>query len=196
MCALLPALPSTGTRAIYMARGVPAATPSERLVEDTFYVTEGIEVISRLLPLEKGVDVRAATELVPGVGVDASGRLYGTPDRPGTYSAAIRLCAGRVCAEEQVTFVVLRNVPWSPRALTFPGRTGEPLEGRIQIAGGPSGVLPTFSVTDYDTLPAGVSIGPDGNVGGVPTAPGVSRIPVQICVAGNCAGVVVTLIIV
>jgi hypothetical protein len=196
MCALLPALPSVGAKAIQLAWGAPQAIPSDRLLEDIFYVTEGIEVSRSLMPLEKGVTIQAATDLAPGVGVDASGRLYGTPDRTGTYTAPVRLCSGQACAEERITFVVLRNVPWYPGALTFPGRAGQRLDGRIQINGGPSGVIPTFTVTSYEAVPAGVTIGPDGHVGGVPTASGVSQVPVQICVAGNCAGVVVTLIIV
>jgi hypothetical protein len=196
MCALLPALPSVGAKAIQLAWGAPEATRSDRLLEDVFYVTEGIEVSRSLTPTEKGVTFQAATDLAPGVGVDASGRLYGTPDRVGTYNAPVRLCSGRACAEERVTFVVLRNVPWYPSSLTFPGRIGRPLDGRIQINGGPSGVLPTFTVTSYEAVPAGVTIGPDGRVGGVPTASGVFRVPVRICVAGNCAGVVATLIII
>ncbi|WP_156325381.1 hypothetical protein [Nonomuraea sp. SBT364] len=193
---MLPAIPSDGAHAIYMARGMPLATPSDRLVEDTFYVTEGIEVARQLLPVEKGVAFRAAAELAPGIGVDAGGRLYGTPDRAGTYAGRVQLCAGQSCTEERVTFVVLRNVPWDAGVLTFPGSAGRPLTGQIEIKGGPSGVLPTVSVTDYETLPDGVSIGPDGNIGGVPKVAGVSRVPVRICVAGNCAGVVVTLIVV
>ncbi|MEU4578307.1 hypothetical protein [Nonomuraea sp. NPDC023979] len=196
MCGLLPALPSDGAQAIYMARGLPVATPSDRLVEDTFYVTEGIEVARQLLPVEKGVAFRAAAELVPGIGVDAAGRLYGTPDRAGTYAGHVQVCAGQSCTEERITFVVLRNVPWDPGVLTFPGSAGRPLTGRIQIKGGPSGVLPTVSVTNHDALPHGVTIGPDGNISGVPTAAGVTRVPVRICVAGNCAGVVVTFIVV
>ncbi len=195
MCACIPALPSVGTRAIHLWN-VPESVPSDRLVEDTFYVTQGIEVDRSLMPVEKGVNVQAATGLAPGVGVDANGRLYGVPDRIGTYSAPIRLCDGRSCAEERITVVVLSNVPWYPGTLTFPGRAGQALDGRIQINGGPSGVIPTFTVTSYDAVPAGATIGPDGHVGGVPAEPGVSRIPVRICVAGNCAGVVVTLIIV
>lgn len=196
MCALLPVLPTIGTKAIRLAWGAPQASPSDRLLEDVFYVTEGIEVSRNLMPLEKGVTVQAATDLAPGVGVDASGRLYGTPERTGTYNVPVRLCSGQACAEERITFVVLRNVPWSPGTLTFPGRAGQRLDGRIQVNGGPSGVIPTFTVTSYEVVPAGVTIGPDGHIGGVPTAPGVSRVPMRICVAGNCAGVVVTLIIV
>jgi hypothetical protein len=196
MCAFLPTLPTVGAHPIHMAGGTPMATPSERLVQDTFYVTEGIEVTHRLLPREKGVAFRAMADLAPGVAVDAFGRLYGTPDRAGTYTAPVRVCAGQVCTDEQITHVVLRNVPWNPGVLTFPGQIGQPLEGRIQIEGGPSGVLPTFTVTNHQVLPEGVTIDADGDLGGVPRASGVSRVPVQICVAGNCAGVVVTLIVV
>ncbi|MFG1948859.1 hypothetical protein [Nonomuraea sp. NPDC048826] len=179
-----------------MARATPAATPADRLVEDTFYLTVGIEVEQRLMPVEKGVSIRPGAPLAPGLGVDASGRVYGRPERPGTFAAPVQICRGQTCSPQQVTFVVLRNVPWAPGVLTFPGRVGERLRAAIPIKGGPTGVPPTFTVTNPDTLPQGVTIGPDGHVGGVPQASGVSRVPVRICLAGNCAGVVVTLIVV
>lgn len=196
MCAFLPALPSVGARAIYMARTTPAATPTERLVEDTFFLTVGIEVDQRLLPTEKGVSIRPGARLAPGIRMDGTGRVFGRPQRVGTYAGEVQICRGRVCSPERVTFVVLRNVPWAPSVLTFPGRVGEQISGDIRISGGPTGVPPTFTVTDPAALPPGVTIGPDGHVGGVPTTPGVSRVPVRVCLAGNCAGVVVTLIIV
>ena len=167
-----------------------------RLVEDTFYLTVGIEVQQRLMPVEKGANVRPGARLAPGIGVDASGRVYGRPERAGTYAAQVQVCRGQKCSGERVTFVVLRNVPWAPGVLTFPGRVGERISGSIQIRGGPTGVPPTFTVTNHDALPEGVAIGPDGHVGGVPVAAGVSRVPVRVCLAGNCAGVVVTLIVI
>lgn len=195
LCALTAVVPSVSTPMALMSRQVPLDPPEGRLVEDTVYVTEGIEVSRRLLPTAKGVAFRSGY-LAAGVRVDESGRLYGTPQRSGTYVAPVRLCSGQTCQEQEVTLVVLRNVPWVPRELTFPGRAGTPLDGEIGINGGPPGVVPTFTVTDFARLPKGVSIGPDGHVGGVPAAPGISEVPVRICVAGNCAGVVVRLIIV
>ncbi|TMR10689.1 hypothetical protein ETD86_38565 [Nonomuraea turkmeniaca] len=195
MCVLTAAVPSISTSMELMARQTPAEPPESRLVEDTIYVTEGIAVGRRLLPTAKGLAFRAKY-LAVGVQVDQGGRLHGTPQRPGTYVVPVQLCAGRTCHEQEITLVVLRNVPWAARELTFLGRAGSPLDGEIGISGGPPGVVPTFTVTDHARLPAGVTIGPDGHVGGAPAAPGISEVPVRICVAGNCAGVVVRLIIV
>ncbi|MEV0384367.1 hypothetical protein [Nonomuraea sp. NPDC050643] len=195
LCALYPAVPSFTAPMTPMARQTPLEPAGESLVEDTFYLTEGIEVRQWLLPTTKGVAFRAAY-LAVGVKVDQGGRLYGKPQRSGTYVTPVQICAGQACREQDLTLVVLSNVPWEPRELTFPGRAGTALSGAIGINGGPTGVVPTFTVTDYDKLPKGVSIGPDGQVGGVPQAPGLSEVPVRICVAGNCAGVVVRLIIV
>ncbi|MGR6914094.1 hypothetical protein ACU635_07575 [[Actinomadura] parvosata] len=182
----------TTTPMVRVARETPA---DQSLVEDTFYLTVGIEVSQWLLPTVKGVTFRPSY-LAVGVKVDPSGHLYGTPQRSGTFVATVQVCSGRSCREQDVTLVVLANVPWEPRELTFPGRAGTTLNGEIGINGGPAGVVPTFTVTDHDKVPEGVSIGPDGHVGGVPAAPGISEVPVRICVAGNCAGVVVRLIIV
>lgn len=192
MCALSPAMPSLTTPMVQVSRETPA---DQALVESTYYVTVGIEVSQWLLPVAKGVTFRPAY-LAVGVKVDQSGRLYGKPQRAGTFVAGVQVCTGPSCREQNVTLVVLANVPWEPRELTFPGRAGTALDGEIGINGGPPGVVPTFTMTDHDKLPEGVSIGPDGHVGGVPAAPGISEVPVRICVAGNCAGVVVRLIIV
>ncbi|NRQ36460.1 hypothetical protein HII36_32195 [Nonomuraea sp. NN258] len=198
VCVLATAVPFIGSPFVYMARETPidpVGPAARRLVEDTFYLTQGIEVGQSLLPVEKGVTFRPAYVAV-GVKVDGGGRLHGAPTRTGTFVAPVALCQGQSCQEEQVTLVVLSNVPWEPRDLTFPGKSGTALTGHIAISGGPAGVVPTYTVTDPAKLPRGVAIGPDGRVGGVPAAPGVSEVPVRICVAGNCAGVVVRLIIV
>ncbi|MFG6198505.1 hypothetical protein [Nonomuraea sp. JJY05] len=193
VCALSAAVPSLTMTP--MSRQLALDPVKESLVEDTFYVTEGIEVHQRLLPTAKGVTFHPGY-LTDGIRVDRDGRLYGTPQRSGTYLAAVRLCAGQTCQDQRLTFVVLGNVPWEPRELTFPGRAGSPLSGEIGINGGPAGAIPTFTVTDRAKLPRDVIIGPDGHVSGVPAAAGISEVPVRICVAGNCAGVVVRLIIV
>ncbi|MFG1701285.1 hypothetical protein [Nonomuraea sp. NPDC049309] len=193
VCALSPAVPPLTANLVHWAS---LTTPrSGALVEDTFYLTQGIEVSQRLLPRAKGVTFTPA-DLASGLRVDAGGRLYGRPERPGTYVAPVRICSEGSCEEQELTLVVLAYEPWEPRELTFPGRVGMPLDGEIGINGGPSGVIPTFTVTDHDKVPAGVSIGPDGHVSGVPVKPGISEVPVRICVAGNCAGVVVRLIVV
>jgi hypothetical protein len=192
MCALSPAMPSLTTPMVPVARETPA---DQSLVESTFYVTVGIEVNQSLLPVAKGATFRPAY-LAVGVKVDQGGRLYGKPQRSGTFVATVQVCSGASCRQQDVTLVVLANVPWEPRELTFPGKAGTALSGEIGINGGPAGTPPTCTVTDHDKVPEGVSIGPDGQVGGVPAAPGISEVPVRICVAGNCAGVVVRLIIV
>ncbi|MEV1171831.1 hypothetical protein [Nonomuraea sp. NPDC049784] len=193
MCAVYSAVPRLTLT--FTARHVPLDPPGDSLVEDTFHVTEGIEVRKQLLPTTKGVSFRPAY-LAVGIRVDQGGLLYGTPQRSGTYVAPIRLCAGQSCQEQRLTLIVYGNVPWEPRELTFPGRAGIPLNDEIGINGGPTAVVPTFTVTDRARLPSGVTIGPDGHVGGVPAAAGISEVPVRICVAGNCAGVVVRLIVV
>ncbi|TDD42221.1 hypothetical protein E1286_31175 [Nonomuraea terrae] len=204
VCAVAPILSSINAPMVEMSRETPVEPrelnlvhrdlPDGLLVEDTVYLTEGIEVDERLLAAGKDVAFRPG-HLAAGVRVDRNGRLYGTPQRAGTYVASVEGCAGRACDQDDLTLVVLGNVPWQPRELAFPGRTGVALDGEIGVDGGPAGVLPTFTVTDDDKLPEGVSIGPDGRVGGVPAAPGAFEVPVRICVAGNCAGVVVQLLI-
>ncbi|MEV4106557.1 hypothetical protein [Nonomuraea sp. NPDC049695] len=193
MCALYTTVPRLAMT--FMARQIPLDPPADNLVENAFDLTQGIEVRQQLLPTTKGVTFRPAY-LAVGIRVDQSGRLYGTPQRAGTYLTPVAICAGQSCQEQPLTLNVHGNVPWEPRELTFPGQVGIPLDSEIGVNGGPPGVVPTFTVTDHTRLPAGVTIGPDGHVGGVPAAAGISEVPVRICVAGNCAGVVVRLIVV
>ncbi|MFC5824905.1 hypothetical protein [Nonomuraea insulae] len=194
MSSALPSL-TASPPTMPLANRTPLNPSNQSLVEDTFYVTEGIEVSKWLLPTAKGVTFRPAY-LAVGIKVDQSGRLYGKPQRSGTYVVPVQVCSEGSCRQQDLTLVVAANVPWEPRELTFPGKAGAALNGEIGINGGPRGVVPTFTVTDYAKVPKGVSIGPDGHVGGVPAGPGISEVPVRICVAGNCAGVVVRLIIV
>lgn len=198
VAALYTLVPCASAQAAFTVRATPApvaALPPVNVVENTFFVTEGVEVDERLLPLDEALDIPAA-DLAPGVGLDESGLLYGKPKRPGTYSEQIKLCKGLVCVEERITVIVYRNIPWQTGELTFPGKVGAALTGQIAINGGPSGVLPTFTVTSSGSLPRGIAIGPDGHVGGIPNTAGIYDIPVRICLAGNCAGVVVRLIVV
>ncbi|MFI6602241.1 hypothetical protein ACIBHX_38830 [Nonomuraea sp. NPDC050536] len=199
MCVLIPVFPTVGAQTAYMVRDTPFQrldpSPSSLIVQDTFYLTQGIAVNDRLLPVEADVTFQPG-DLAAGIRLDGNGWLSGVPARAGTYSAPVRLCRAAECVDERITLVVLRNVPWEPGELTFPGRVGRPFDGEIAVNGGPQGVPATYTVTDDQALPDGVSIGPDGHVGGVPRKPGVSQVPVRICVAGNCAGVVVTLIVV
>ncbi|WP_206184995.1 hypothetical protein [Thermoactinospora rubra] len=167
----------------------------ELLLEDTFHVTHGIEVDARLIALDQRLHIQGA-ELAPGVTLEPGGTISGAPERPGAFTRPIRLCRPSGCVEEVVTLVVHRNTPWRPGKLTFPAQTGRPLNETIEIEGGPPDVPPTFTVTDSGKLPGGVTIGPDGRIGGVPHRAGVFDVPVRVCVAGNCAGVVATLIVV
>lgn len=199
LCALILALPSVGRQAAFLVRGTAAAQPTKTsaglVVENTFYITVGIPVDELILPVDDAMKVHPRT-LAPGVSVDAKGRMHGKPTRPGTYTTLVKLCSGQTCQDQPITVIVYRNIPWTASNLTFPGKVGVALHGQITITGGPRGVLPTFTVTDFSALPEGVSIGPDGNVSGVPVRAGISETPVRVCVAGNCAGVVVRLIVI
>ena len=184
LCALIPLLQSAGapggSESPVEVKAV--AEEPEMLIENSFDVTQGIDVEARVATLQDGVDI-PATALAPGLSLDSTGAIRGAPTTPGSYSRQVRLCHRGVCVEEQVTVVVHPNIPWRPGVLTFSGQVGAAMDSQITVIGGPE-LLPT------------VTIGPDGHVGGTPLRTGVSKVPVRICVAGNCGGVVVTLIVV
>ncbi|MFD1939218.1 hypothetical protein ACFSKW_47930 [Nonomuraea mangrovi] len=195
--AAIPLLPSMGTQPVSMVRDTPVIQNHSHpnlLVENVFHLTEGVDVDERLLTTANVYYFERAA-VAPGVGVSELGFLYGKPTRPGTYNAMISMCKGGTCTREPITIIVHKRASWSPSQLTFPGRVGVMIDGEIEIEGGPRGVLPTFTVIDPRQLPPGITIGPDGHVGGVPTRPGVFAVPVRICVASDCSGVVVRLMI-
>lgn len=193
----MPRLPAVDAE-VYMVRDTPVARdlpkPQSRLVENTLEATQGVAVDDRLIPLADGVAFRPA-ELAPGLRVDAAGRVTGTPLRPGSYTDDLWLCRGDSCERDEVITTVYPDLPWQPVGLTCPGAVGKPLESRLGVTGGPDGVLATYTVTDLDALPAGVTLGPDGHLSGTPARAGVYEVPVRICVAGDCTGAVVTFII-
>ncbi|GAA2400397.1 hypothetical protein [Nonomuraea africana] len=197
LCVVIPLVSSVSVKPAAMIRDTPVRQESDDprlVVENTFHVTLGIKVDERLLTIGSDLSFERAN-LAPGVNIDEDGFLFGTPKRPGTYSTTIKVCGGRVCADERVTVIVHRKTGWAPRELTFPARVGRLLDTEIGIEGGPPDVLATYTVTDPGKLPPGVAIGPDGHVGGLPMNPGVYDVPVRICVAGDCSGVVVRIIV-
>ncbi|MET9341722.1 hypothetical protein [Nonomuraea sp. NPDC003804] len=195
--AAIPLLPSVSTQPVSMVRDTPVMqnhTRPQLLVENIFHVTEGVEVDERVLTVDSGYYFQRK-EVAPGVGISEIGFLYGTPNRAGTYTSTLKICKGDTCTREPITLVVHTRVSWSPTQLTFPGRVHVMMDSEIEIEGAPRGVLPTFTVIDPRQLPPGVTIGPDGHVGGVPEKPGVYTVPVQVCVASDCSGIVVRIII-
>ena len=144
LCALVPALPSAAMRTVAVSSDLPAVhvdPPAKRLVEDVFYVTQGIEVDNRLLPFQDDVTISPAT-FAPGVTLDEAGRLHGMPQRPGSFAAPVRLCRGQDCVDQQITVVVLRNMPWQPSELAFPARWATVTTTRSGSRAGPRACHP------------------------------------------------------
>ncbi|MFE3451202.1 hypothetical protein ACFXJ8_19995 [Nonomuraea sp. NPDC059194] len=197
LCAAMPLLPTIGTHSISMIRDTPVVrnvNQPDLLVDNVFNLTEGVVVDERLLTTDH-VQRFERAQVAPGVGVSELGFLYGRPTRPGTYTAMVTMCQADKCTAEPITVIVHERTSWWPSQLTFPGRVDEMIEGQIEIEGGPPGVLPTFTVIDPRQLPPGVSIGPDGHVGGVPKRAGAYDVPVRVCVANDCSGVAIRIII-
>lgn len=94
--------------------------------------------------------------------------------------AAILIWRKKMQAKFTLTFVIAPAPPPPIVAadLTFPGTVGVAEAGSMQVSGG-TGTL-TVSVDDPTTLPAGVTVDPQGNVAGVPTAAGTFSVPVTV----------------
>jgi hypothetical protein len=116
--------------------------------------------------------------LPPGLGLGAStGLLSGTPATAGTYSFAVKVTDHSGLTDtEPVTMSIIAgpalNFPAPPPAWTHT------VYGYTLTESG--GTAPfTWSVS-AGSLPAGISLSPDGNLSGTPTATGTSAFTVQV----------------
>jgi hypothetical protein len=114
----------------------------------------------------------SAGTLPPGLSLDSSGALSGTPSTPGTFSfeASVTDAHGAV-TRASFTIEVLRGLP--PLAITTTALPdayrGSPYPALLEASGG---LAPYLWDVVTGTLPPGVELGADGRLSGVPTASG------------------------
>ena len=116
--------------------------------------------------------------LPPGVTLGAStGLLSGTPTTAGTYSFTVKVTDNSGLTSTEAATVTIIPAP----AMTFaapPGGWTNTVYGYTLTESG--GTSPfTWSVSS-GSLPAGISLSPDGNLSGTPTATGTSSFTVKV----------------
>lgn len=112
--------------------------------------------------------------LPPGVTLSTAGVLSGTPTAEGSYTFVVRAVGGGGTSDTETETLVVRQpvVVNSP----FRGAPAQKAEVGIpftaaQTASGGNGTF-TWALASGSTLPAGLTLGPDGAISGTPTLPG------------------------
>ena len=116
--------------------------------------------------------------LPPGVTLGAStGLLAGTPTTAGTYAFTVKVTDSSLLTSTEAATVTIIPAP----SMTFaapPGGWTNTVYGYTLTASGGTSPL-TWSVTS-GSPPAGISLSPDGNLSGTPTATGTSSFTVKV----------------
>jgi large repetitive protein len=125
----------------------------------------------------------SATQLPPGVVLNSStGALSGIPTATGTFPSRFTVTDSSQQSVSATLPIVIDEPPIptldiiGPGTLP-PGTVNVPYTAGLQITGGRPGYT---AVVVAGSLPAGLSLIPEGAIGGIPTTPGTSRFSVRV----------------
>ena len=121
--------------------------------------------------------------LPAGVTLSAAGIFAGTPTAVGSATFTVAVESGGQSAEKSLTLTVLEQLQ-APQVVTTAlpsGTVGVPYSAKLEATKGDGSY--TWSLTG-GTLPAGLSLAPDGTVAGTPTVASTASLTVQVQSAG------------
>lgn len=111
----------------------------------------------------------ASGPLPPGLNLDPSGILSGTPTATGSYPVTLTATNTEGSVTSQPVNIVIGSLPAFTADAPPGGYTGALYDYQFAATGFPS---PTFAAVDPTTLPPGLSLSKSGTLSGTPTAPG------------------------
>ena len=119
-----------------------------------------------------------AGSLPPGLSLASNGAIGGTPTAAGTSSFTAQVTDSANATATQALSIAINPPPLTVATGSLPGATvGAGYQQALSATGGTGG----FSwSTVSGALPAGLSLGSDGTIGGTPTATGASAFTVQV----------------
>jgi hypothetical protein len=127
--------------------------------------------------------VASGSALPAGLTMTADGVINGTPTAAGTVTSTVQVRDLGGPSPNSITkdFTLTVNPP-PPLSIgvdALPtGVPGQPYRIALHATGGSGGY--TWSLAPGSVLPAGLTLGPDGSIGGTPTATGEAEITVQV----------------
>jgi hypothetical protein len=122
----------------------------------------------------------ASGALPPGLSLDpGTGRITGTPTAAGVYTLTIRATNAANSASQTLQIVVVPALPLAlgyGTPMVFPAASAIAVQTPALTQSTPG--LPTAYAVTAGSLPAGLTLNPDGTISGTPTTPGVSSFTV------------------
>ncbi len=132
-------------------------------------------------------DWRVVAGMPPaGLGLARNGQLFGRPSRAETVQFTVEVTSAGVTARRQLTLTI--SDPAEPLTIVTrqipPGAVGQEYGFGLVATGGPMNAEVTWSATG---LPNGLSLSPEGLLGGTPTAVSENNLTITAAAGGQTA---------
>lgn len=166
-----------------LARLVPGTIEMGTVGDQTATVGESVDLALRAGVAPESAVEFAASGLPAGITLNpATGQITGTPTEAGRYTILATVEVAPVGPSADVTFTWTVNMVPSVSGGPVPGVVGVPYRFDFEVAGSP---VPSVTVADEASLPAGLTLSEAGVLSGIPTEAGDAEFTV---VASNGVG--------
>lgn len=171
---------ATATRVFGMlvTEGLSVSTATLPAAVEGLAYTQTLSVTGGTAPY---VWTLAVGSLPPGLTLNPTGTISGTPTSPANYSFILQVSdAGQQSVTKALTLIVNPRTAFViATPLVLPGASVQnAYTARFQAQGGAPPYV--WSLAPSSTLPGGLTLDPDGNLTGVPTAAGIFSFAVRV----------------
>jgi hypothetical protein len=132
------------------------------------------------------VTYSTASTLPAGLTLASNGTLSGTPTQSGTFPIVVTATDANGCMGNGATYTLV--IGCQVITVNNPATTSSPAGTPLSINFTQSGSIGTATFTTASTLPAGLTLDPDGTLHGTPTQNGPFPIVVTVTDSNGCTG--------